>query len=177
MLSEHTNMKGGARMRRMWSAALFLSVLLVAGVPAAAQTHATSGGHVMLAPGDVQWIDGPASLPPGARFAVIKGDLSKAEPFIFRVRVPAGYRIPPHYHPVDEHVTVVEGTFGVGMGTAFDKAQGRKLEAGSIMVMPAGERHFAWAETDLVLQLHGTGPWNIVYVNPADDPRGQQTRR
>jgi hypothetical protein len=37
--------------------------------------------------------------------------------------------------------------------------------------MPRGVRHFAWMKGDSIIQVHGTGPFEIIYVNPADDPR------
>ena len=70
-----------------------------------------------------------------------------------------------------EHVTVISGTFNLGMGEKVDKSGGRALSAGAFAFMPPGMRHFAWTTGETVIQLHGTGPWKINYVNPADDPR------
>lgn len=87
---------------------------------------------------------------------------------------PDGYRIPPHYHPAIEHITVIQGTFVVGMGEKADRAAEKSLEAGSFAFMPAGMRHFVRAQGDTIVQLHGTGPCGITYVNPSDDPRKKQ---
>lgn len=120
---------------------------------------------------DIQWKDGPASLPVGAKFAVLEGDPAKEGFFTMRLWLPDGFKIPPHWHPKVEHVTVISGTFNLGMGDKFDQAATREMPAGTFGFWPAEMKHFAWVKGDTVLQLHGTGPWVITYVNPADDPR------
>jgi hypothetical protein len=90
-----------------------------------------------------------------------------------RAKFPGGYKIPPHWHPVDEHVTVLEGTLHMGMGDKFDATGGKAMRAGSFGHIQKDLRHFAWTTGDTVIQLHGTGPWGINYVNPKDDPRKQ----
>lgn len=129
-------------------------------------------GHVLLLPEQMEWFDVP-SLPPGARGAILEGPLDQPVPFTLRVRLPADYRIPPHWHPAIEHVTVLSGTFHMGMGERFDDSAGTALTAGSVGIMPAETRHYGWTIEPTELQLHGVGPWNIVYVDPADDPRKQ----
>jgi quercetin dioxygenase-like cupin family protein len=91
-----------------------------------------------------------------------------------RLKLPANYRIPAHWHPADEHVTVISGTFNMGTGDVLDTTTGKTLPAGSFALMPAQMHHFAWTSEETVLQLHGVGPWQIHYINPADDPRTQQ---
>ena len=120
---------------------------------------------------ELVWRDGPPSLPPGAKIAVLEGDPGKAGPFTFRLKFPAGYRVPPHFHPVIEHVTVVSGSLSIGQGERWEDGKLVKLDAGDFMHMPPGARHFALAHGEVVVQLHSTGPWGITYVNPQDDPR------
>lgn len=120
---------------------------------------------------DIGWKDGPASLPAGAKAAVIEGDPSKAGLFTMRLMFPAGYSVPPHFHSQIEHLTVISGKVYLGMGEKFDKAAARAMNAGDFAFMPIGMRHFAWTDGDTVIQLHGQGPWTITYVNPQDDPR------
>jgi quercetin dioxygenase-like cupin family protein len=128
--------------------------------------------HIFVAPNDVKWGPGPPSLPPGAQLAVIEGDPSKAGAlFTIRGKFPDGYKVPPHWHPADERVVVLQGTLGMGLGEKFDPASGRELPAGSYASMPKGMRHFAWAVGETVIQVSGTGPFEVNYVNPADDPR------
>ncbi len=129
-------------------------------------------GHMgFYSPSEVKWKDGPGSLPAGAKFAVLEGDPAKEGPFVMRLWLPDGFRIQPHWHPKVERITVISGTFNLGMGEKFDQSATREMSAGTFGFWPAGMRHFAWARGETVLQLHGTGPWVITYVNPADDPR------
>ena len=140
------------------------------GTPAPQHADHGAGMHT-YALADLQWKDGPGSLPAGGRFAVLEGDPTKEGPFTMRLRLPDRFRIPPHWHGGVEHVTVVSGTFNVGMGDKFDESAGKRMPAGAFGYWPAGMRHFAWTEGETILQLHGIGPWTITYVNPADDPR------
>ena len=128
--------------------------------------------HVMITPDQIKWGPSPPALPPGAQMAVLEGDPSKAgAPFAIRAKFPDGYRVPPHWHPSDEKIVVIQGTFGLGMGEKFDPAAGSELPVGSYAVMPKGTRHYAWAKGETVIQVSGTGPFQVNYVNPADDPR------
>ena len=116
---------------------------------------------------NIQWNDGPASLPAGAKVAVLEGDPAKEGFFTMRLWLPDGFKIPPHWHPKVEHVTVISGTFNVGMGEKFDQTATRVMPAGTFGFWPADMKHFAWAKGETVLQLHGTGPWMITYENPS----------
>lgn len=127
--------------------------------------------HILVMAKDVDWKDAPAVLPAGAKIAVLEGDPSKPGPFTLRLQFPADYRIAPHVHPADEHVTVISGTFARGMGDTFDSAKLEELGAGGFAMMKTGSSHFAWSKDGGVVQLHGIGPWGLTYVNPADDPR------
>ena len=129
-----------------------------------------AGPHTLLAPDKVTWGPGPPSLPPGVELAVLSGDPAKSEPFVARARMPAGYVIAPHWHPTDEHVTVLAGTFAFGMGDTLDKAAMTDVSVGGYALMPARMHHYAMAKTAVTIQVHAIGPFEINYVNPADDP-------
>lgn len=122
---------------------------------------------------EIEWVDGPPSLPKGAQFAVLEGNATKEGPFVFRVKIPDGYRIPVHTHPKTERVTVISGAFHIGMGDKFDKDAAEPLKPGTYGYWKAGMKHFVWIEGETIVQFHGDGPWKIEYVNPADDPRNQ----
>lgn len=147
------------------------AALALAGLGAPA-TWAQSGGHghLMATPDELKWADVP-SLPAGAKVAVIEGPLNEAVPFTFRLKFPANYQLPAHWHPAIEHVTVISGTFYMGTGDTLDAAQTKALYAGSVAVMQPKTTHFAVTKDETVVQVHGVGPWAITYVNPADDPR------
>jgi quercetin dioxygenase-like cupin family protein len=136
----------------------------------AASSNPTST-HVVVTPGEVKWGPAPPGLPATAQFAVLEGDPSKQGMFVIRGKFPDGYKVAPHWHPTDERIVVIQGTFGMGMGEKFDPAAGRELTAGSYAMMPQGMRHFAWAKGDTIIQVSGMGPFQINYVNSADDPR------
>ena len=110
-----------------------------------------------------------------ASFTVVSGDPDKAGIFVVRLKMPAGYKIVPHWHPTDEHVTVISGTFALGMGETFDKAAMKALPAGGYAFLPAEMRHFAMATTAATVQVEGPGPFVLTYVNPADDPSRRST--
>jgi quercetin dioxygenase-like cupin family protein len=131
-------------------------------------------GASLYPPNAIQWKEGPPSLPKGAMIAVLEGDPSKEGPFVFRVKVPDGYRVPPHTHPKVERITVISGTFNLGMGDSFDASKTKPMPAGAYGYWPAGMKHFVWAKGETILQFHGTGPWSIQYVNPTDDPRNRK---
>ena len=151
---------------------LALSLTLSASAAAAQGTPTADPPHaVIVLPDQVAWKPGPPSLPPGAKFAVVEGIPSEPGPFTMRLSLPNGYRIPAHSHPGIEHVTVMQGTFKVGMGDKFDASALTSLPAGTFAALQPGTRHFAQAQGETILQLHGVGPWSINYVNPADDPR------
>lgn len=140
--------------------------------PAAPVIGATMTTHVMVTPADTKWSDGPPSLPPGAKMAVVEGDPAAPNAlFTVRFKLPANYKVMPHFHPADEHVTVISGAFWMGMGEKHDPAQMKELPAGSFAVMPVGHKHFAMTKVETEIQIHGVGPWGITYVNAADDPR------
>jgi quercetin dioxygenase-like cupin family protein len=128
--------------------------------------------HKVVAADAVEFKPGPATLPAGAQFAVLHGSPAEVGPFVMRLKFPAGYIIPPHMHPEEEHVTVISGAFGVGAGEVHDKAKAPLLAAGSFVQLPTGMAHFAWTEEETVVQINAIGPFGITYVNPADDPRG-----
>jgi ketosteroid isomerase-like protein len=130
--------------------------------------------HVMVAAGAITWGDVPPTLPPGAKMAVVSGDPTQAQPFVIRIQTPAGYKVAPHWHPIDEHLTVLSGTASLGMGDAFDQSAMKDLSASGFASVPAEMHHFFMAKTAATIQVHGMGPFAVNYVNPADDPSKQK---
>ena len=133
--------------------------------------HADDKDHVVVTPDKIKWGPAPPALPSGAEATVLAGDPSKKGAYTMRAKFPDGYKVPPHFHPTDENVTVIKGTFNIGRGEKFDKDATKEMPAGSYMKMPKGMRHFAWAKGETIVQVHGEGPFEITYVNDADDPR------
>jgi quercetin dioxygenase-like cupin family protein len=137
------------------------------------QATSTTATHVMVEPRDLSWQEGPEGLPPGAQYTVLEGDPTQPGPFTLRIKVPAGYRVMPHWHPADEHVTVIEGSVLMGLGEKFQERSMKQMSTGSFILLPARTHHYVMTRTGGTIQLHGMGPWGINYLNPADDPRQQ----
>lgn len=118
----------------------------------------------------LDWGPAPAVFPAGAKMAVLQGDPGKPELFTVRLDMPDGYRIAPHFHPTDEHLTIISGTFLVGMGDSIDVSHAMTLPAGSFASAPARMHHYAIAKGRSIVQVHAMGPFVLTYVDAADDP-------
>ncbi len=134
------------------------ATLFVAGHPLAAQTPA------------LKWGPTPAVFPAGARMAVLQGDPHKAELFTVRLDMPNGYSIAPHFHPTDEHVTVISGVLRVGMGDKVEPAKMMTLPAGGFVTAGASMHHYVAAKGRTIVQVHAMGPFVLTYVDAANDP-------
>ena len=121
----------------------------------------------------LEWAPAPNFVPDGAQIAVLSGDPSKDGPYVVRLMMPAGYKVPAHNHPTTEMVTVISGDFHLGMGDKLDEEKSMLLTAGGYAEAPAQMNHYAWASSPTIVQIHGQGPFAISYVNPADDPRNK----
>jgi len=156
---------------------LLLSLVLTVGVwaqaaktsgskPAHKAAPAMAGGIVRTA--DLKWMDGPFK---GTQFAVVSGDPSKAgQVFTVRLKAPAGTKIPPHYHPTDEFVTAMKGSFDVGMGDDFDESKMQAMNEGDVAAMPKHMHHYAMCKSACEVQVHAMGPFQILYVHAEDNP-------
>ena len=152
---------------------LHCALIMGIGALLAPAASAQGDGHRMVHAGDLKWQAVP-SLPKGAQLAAIEGPMNEAVPFTIRLKFPADYRIPAHWHPAVERVTVLSGEFHMGVGDRLDEKKGHPLGVGDVMLLQPKTNHFAYTTTmEAVVQLHGTGPWGITYVNPDDDPRKQ----
>jgi quercetin dioxygenase-like cupin family protein len=146
------------------------AVALVPMVGAALAQPAKPPVHTLLTAGELKWGDPPPVFEKGMSFTVVSGDPGQQGPFVVRLRMPAGYRIAPHWHPTDERVTVLSGTLALGMGDTFDRTAMKELPEGGYAVLPADMRHFALATSAATVQVEGAGPFALTYVNAADDP-------
>ncbi len=153
-----------------------LLILLVTGVFVSPITRAEEKlkqkAHIMLGPGEMEWAEGPASLPSGSKMVVLEGDPKSAGPVTMRFKLPPDYTLAPHTHASVERVTVISGTLYFGVEEKMDRSRAKALNEGSFFVMPAGTVMFGFTkDKETVIQLNVMGPWTITYMNPADDPR------
>ncbi len=144
------------------------TALLAIAIPLGAMAQV---GHVTEQGDKLKWGPQPPALPPGGQIAVLSGDPGRAVPYVVRAKLPAGYKIQAHTHPQDEHLTIISGSFHIGMGAKLDQTKGEKFTAGAYALMPKDMQHYIWFTEDTIIQLHGTGPIEFSYVDPADDPR------
>ena len=127
--------------------------------------------HVLVPADKVQWGPAPPALPAGAEIAVLEGNPSEKGPVTLRLRFPANYNIPAHWHSMAERVTVLSGKFNVGMGDKLDRHASQALEPGGFVSLPSKMNHFAWTAVPTVVQISLEGPFDIFYVDPADHPQ------
>jgi Domain of unknown function (DUF4437) len=144
------------------------SVSLVGAL--SARTVFTQHAHALVPADKVQWGPAPPALPAGAEIAVLEGNPSEKGPVTLRLRFPANYALPPHWHSMTERVTVLSGTLNVGMGDKLDRRASQALEPGGFVSLPAKMNHFAFTTVPTVVQINLEGPFDIFYVNPADNP-------
>jgi quercetin dioxygenase-like cupin family protein len=142
-----------------------------------AQPVAAPAAHVLLTPGDMKWGPAPPILPAGAQAAVLDGDPTRPGFFTIRLKFPDGYKVPAHWHPSDEHVTVLQGTLRAGMGDAHNDAALHDFTVGSFLKLPKRMHHFVTAKGEVIVQIYGSGPFVLTYVNPSDDPTKKTTTR
>jgi hypothetical protein len=156
-----------------WVIVSLLALCLFTGVQGGGDKGGHDGdkGHVLVRPNDIKWGPAPPALPAGAKLAVLSGDPGKSGPFVIRALLPDGYKVPAHWHPTDENVTVLKGTFMIGKGDKLSAQDSETMPAGSFVRMPKQMRHFAWVKGETIIQVHGMGPFELTYVNPEDDPR------
>lgn len=164
-----------ARWGRTGSVAGFVVLTSVAAASVPAQEQRSARGDtsidkvIRLTPDEIAWTAGPPMLPSGASIAVIDGSFSRPGPFTVRLKFPANYRIPAHWHPVKVTVTVISGSFNMGFGDELDTGKGKMLPAGSVFEMPARIHHFGWTTEETIIQEHGIGPLSVNYLKRAHD--------
>ena len=139
--------------------------------PPSGAAHSEGAQHAMPNSDDLNWGPAPAIFPPGAMFAVVQGDPSApGEIFTVRLRFPNGYILPAHTHPTDEHITVLQGTFGLGFGTVFSAEDLKLIQPNGFITAQKNMPHFAFARGITEVQIHAIGPFQLTYVNPVGVP-------
>lgn len=153
-------------------------VVTGSGLPivAWAGSHDKGSGFISIKASEVKWADAP-SIGPGAKIAVLEGDLKAAAPFTTRIKLPPNLKIGVHTHPAVERVTVLSGTFYFATGDKYEPAKAAVYRPGDGFIVPVGMPMFAYTKKDeAVLQIHGVGPWGIHYLNPEDDPKAKMKK-
>jgi quercetin dioxygenase-like cupin family protein len=166
---------------------LFISVIVAGAIvgalaqapaksPSQPAAHPPAHAAPMVNASDLKWGAAPPAFNAGAQMAVVDGDPTKPGPFVIRAKFPAGFKVMPHWHPTDESVTVISGTLAAGMGEKWDDAAMKTFTPGAFARMPKKSPHYVQAKEETIVQVHGTGPFTLTYVNPNDDPRKKKTQ-
>jgi catechol 2,3-dioxygenase-like lactoylglutathione lyase family enzyme len=146
-------------------------ILLGAGTAFALGAHSNDSAKHAFTPDAIQYGGPPPFLAPGAELAVIEGNPGASSgDYTVRLKMPDGYRIAPHWHPLRENVTVISGTFKVGMGDRFDESKMGTFPAGSFAFLDPDMHHYAMASGPVIVQVHGQAPLQFNYVDSNDDP-------
>ena len=153
------------------SATFFKMMLFVIAVLSISSAHAQQGTAGSI---DLNWVNAPASLPAGAKLAMVQGDLAKPGTLVFRLKLPAGYQLKPQSSPAIDRIMVISGALYLGSGEKFDNARTIPLYTG-YGHWPNNGPYFAFTKEETVVEIEGVGPWAVNYVNPTDDP--MKTRR
>lgn len=121
--------------------------------------------HKIVHFGDLKW----TPITKGCDLAAVSGDFNiEGAPFVLRIRCADGTKIPAHWHPTDENLTVLKGAFLVGMGETFDESKVQTMNVGNFVLMPKEMRHFANCTGEVIVQVHGVGPFKVNWVNPSE---------
>ncbi len=125
----------------------------------------SADAHKIVHYGDLKW----TPILKGCDLAPVAGDPNaEGTPFVLRLRCADGTKIPAHWHPTDENVTVLKGTFLVGLGDSFDETKLQTMNVGNFATMPKEARHFAMSKGETIVQVHGAGPFKVNWVNPSE---------
>ncbi len=144
--------------------ALIGAAVLAAAVYSQEKKESTDA-HKIVHFGDLKW----TPIIKGCELAGVSGDPNaEGAPFVVRLRCADGAKIPAHWHPTDENVTVLKGTFLVGMGETFDESKLQTMNVGNFVSMPKEMRHYATCKGETIVQVHGAGPFKVNWVNPSE---------
>ena len=157
--------------RNLFIALVIVGTLCLAGQLVTIAAHPAADEKTAFTPHTIQWGPPPPFIAPGAQLAVLEGNPGASSgDYTVRVKMPDGYKFAPHWHPQRENVTVISGTFMLGMGDVFDKGKMATFPAGSFAYLDPDMHHYAMAVGEAIVQVHGKAPLQFSYVNPADDP-------
>ena len=135
-----------------------------------ADSHTKGAGFISIEASKLKWSDAP-SVGPGAKIAILEGDLKTAAPFTFRLKLPPNSKIGVHTHPTFERVTILSGTFYFATGDKVDSPKAKEYKPGDAFMVPPGMPMYAYTKNgEVIVQIHGTGPWGISFNDPKDDP-------
>ena len=150
---------------------MIAKTLIAVALAALASSAIAGADEGFVNPKDIKWGAAPPAIPKGAKIAVLQGDPFKSGPFVMRLSVPAGYKIPPHWHTQDESLTVISGSLYFGKGDKAETSNAPTITAGAFHYLSGKDHHYLVAKTQSVIQINGNGPFDVTYINAEDDPQ------
>jgi len=151
--------------RVIYTCALLASLIACGPLAYGQDKPEAAASHKIVRSGDLKW----SPIIKGCDLAPVSGDpAADGAPFVLRLRCADGSKIPAHWHPTDENVTVLKGTFLVGMGEKYDESKVMTMSAGNFISLPKEMRHYGLCKGETIVQVHGMGPFKVNWVNPAD---------
>jgi hypothetical protein len=147
--------------RSFVSFSLFIGYICLAQ---SAQNQSAEPGKIFT-PSTITWKEG---------MAVLSGDPGKPGPCVLRIKMPDAVMIPPHWHPEDENITVIDGVFLMGMGDKFDTSAMKEMPAGSFATMPKEMHHFVSCRGATTVQLSWHGAACLQVSKPGRRSRAKE---
>jgi quercetin dioxygenase-like cupin family protein len=142
-----------------------VGIAALAAVVSGQEKKESMEAHKIVHYGDLKW----TGIMKGCDLAPVSGDFNaEGSQFVLRIRCSAGTTIPAHWHPTDEYVTVLKGSFRVGVGEAYDEKKLQTMNTGNFTAVPKEMRHFADCPNECIVQVHGVGPFKVNWVNPSE---------
>ena len=137
-------------------------LLAIGTVGLSASAYAQSADpSIVKVPTDIEY----KGLTGAPQRAVLFGDPTKPEMYVERLKIPAGMKSQPHWHPdYPRTVAVLSGTFYFGKGEQWDESNLVAYPAGTFYSEPAKSPHFWWAKDgEVIVQITAIGPTACVY--------------
>jgi quercetin dioxygenase-like cupin family protein len=145
--------------------AALIGILLFATMIHSQEMKAGAEAHKIVHSGDLKW----TPIIKGCEIATVAGDPNaEGSQFVIRFKCADGAKVPAHWHPTDEYLTVMKGAFLIGTGDSYDESKLQTMNVGNFILMPKEMRHFAINKGETIVQVHGTGPFKVNWVNPSD---------
>jgi anti-sigma factor ChrR (cupin superfamily) len=153
------------KIRAITACVALLGITTLTTVVSSQEKKTDAEAHKIVHYGDLKW----TPIMKGCDLASVSGDPSaEGAPFVLRIRCVDGTKVPAHWHPTDENLTVLKGTFLVAMGEAYDEAKLQPMNVGNFTTVPKEMRHFALCKGETIVQVHGAGPFKVNWVNPSE---------
>ena len=114
---------------------------------------------------EIRWNPCPPNLPSGCEITVLEGSPQAADLFTARFRVDGAFVMPPHAHPKDERVTVLEGNISVAFGVDGTREDTKQFGPGDYYANARDAIHSVSADSFAIVQITGIGPCVAKFVD------------